>query len=496
VSAVFPFVRGVFRRAADLPRPRSRVLAIAAGSAVLIAALVAGLRSGGEKAGVFIVRRGNLAPSVPLVGTLSAARSDSYGAVVPGVELKILWLVEEGKLVGAGDRLIQFDPAPFQKDLEVARARSRELTNEGEQARLALDALRLKAKVEVSEARTSASTSERDLSALVNTGAPLSARESEHEVEQRRRLLDEAEEKLSGLAPFVEKGYISQEEFRAARSRRDQAAADLELARARHAALVRQTTPDLIRRKVDETDQQKAGLAILEKRSNVSVAQAEAAVRLAAIRLEESNRQVAEAQRRIGWCTVTARAPGLAVHSEFFDRAGERRKIRVGDPVWGGTTVVTLPDLSHMVVNGRVPEPELHHLAPGQPVKVTLDAFPERTLTGVLRFIGSVGASEKNDSRSFPVTISIAEADPGFRPGMVARCSIRGRQISGALFIPVEAVQTDERGAFARVASPFGSTRERRIVLGRSTSQFVEVRAGLREGERVRIAGTDAAEAP
>jgi multidrug efflux pump subunit AcrA (membrane-fusion protein) len=410
------------------------------------------------------------------------------------VELKILWLVDEGKLVTAGDRLIQFDPAPFQKELDVARARSRELVNEAEQARLALDALRLKAKEEVSEAKTSASVSERDLSALVNTGAPLSARESEHAVGERKRLLDEAEEKLAGLAPFVEKGYISQEEFRATRSRRDQAAADLELARARHAALVQQTTPDLIRRKLDESTREKAGLAILEQRSNVSVAQAEAAVRLASIRLEESNRQMAEAQKRIGWCTVAARAPGLTVHSELFDRAGERRKIRLGDSVWGGTTVVTLPDLSRMTINGRVPEPEIHHLAPGQRVQVTLDAFPERNLTGVLRFIGSVGASEKNESRSFPVAISLEETDPGFRPGMVARCSIRGRPISDALIIPVDAVQTDESGAFARVTSPFGSTRRKRIVLGRGTSRFVEVRAGLRQGERVRIAETEAGE--
>lgn len=492
MSTVFPFVRGILRRAADSRRTNPRALALAAGSVLfLLLLLVAGLRTGTARKDEFIVRRGALEPSVPLVGTLAAERSDSYGAVVPGVELKILWLVDEGKLVAAGDRLIQFDPAPFQKEQDVARARSRELVNEGEQARLALEALRLKARAEVSEATTAASTSERDLSALVNTGAPLSARESEHELEQRKRLLDEAQEKLAGLEPFVEKGFISQEEFRAARSRRDQAAADLELARARHAALVQQTTPDLIRRRLEETAKEKGGLENLEKRARVGVAQAEAAVRLASIRLEESNRQVAEAEKKIAWCTVTARAPGLAVHSELFDRAGERRKIRVGDSVWGGTTVVTLPDLSRMTINGRVPEPEMHHLASGQPVRVTLDAFPERNLTGSLRFIGSVGASEKNESRSFPVTISLDEADSAFRPGMVARCSIRGRPISGVLYVPVEAVHTDERGTFVRVASVFGAPAARRVDVGRGTARFVEVRRGLREGERVRIGEAD-----
>jgi HlyD family secretion protein len=345
----------------------------------------------------------------------------------------------------------------------------------------------LKSSAEVSEARTSATTSERDLSALVNTGAPLSARESEHEVEQRMRLLEEAEEKLAGLEPFVEKGFISQEEFRAARSRRDQAAADLDLARARHAALVQQTTPDLIRRRLDETAKERGGLENLEKRSRVSVAAAEAAVRLAVIRFDESQRQVADAEKKIAWCTVAARAAGLAVHSELFDRAGERRKMRIGDSVWGGTTVVTLPDLSRMTIVGRVPEPEMHHLAPGLPVRVTLDAFPQRSLTGILRFIGSVGASEKNESRSFPVTISLDGTDSRLRPGMVARCSIRGRRIPDALFVPVEAVHRDESGTFAWVAPAFGPVRPRRITLGTGTAQVVEVRNGLREGERVRV---------
>jgi RND family efflux transporter MFP subunit len=459
----------------------------AAGAIALAAGIAAIASRGGDGSGEFVVRRGTLQPAVPMVGVLAPARSDSYGAVVPGVELKILWLVDEGSLVRPGDRLIQFDPAPFRKDLDTARARARELANEGEQARLALVALKLKSTAEVTDARTSASASERDLSALVNTGAPLSARESEHDVEQKKRLLDDAAEKLNGLAPFVEKGYISQEEYRAAVSRRDQAAADLELARARHAALVQQTTPDLIRRKLDETEKEKAGLQILQERSLVSVAQAQAAVELAAIRLEEANRQIAEAEARIASCSVAARGPGLAVHSEIFERAGERRKVRVGDSVWGGTTVVTLPDLTRMMVSGRVPEPEMHHLAAGQAVEVVLDAFPERRLSGILRSIGSVGAAEKNESRSFPATVALEETDPRFRPGMVARCSIRGAPISDALYVPVEAVQRDERGPLVWVASALGSPKPRRVALGRSTADFVEVREGLREGARVRM---------
>jgi RND family efflux transporter MFP subunit len=453
--------------------------------AVLVPFLL-GLILTGKKSGDFVVRRGPLSPRVPLVGIVNAVHSDSYGAVVPGVELKILWLVEEGKLVAPGETLIQFDPAPFQKELDTARARAQELTGEADQARLAVSALDLKTSAELQSKKSEADLSERELATFVNTTAPLTAQESANEVELRERNLKEAETKLAGLEPFVEKGYVSQEEYRAALLRRDQAASDLRLAHAKHSALVHQTNPDLIRRKAEESQASHANLQIDTERARVERAQLEAAARVATARWEEARRQIAEAEKKISASTVVARAPGLAVHSELFDKGGERRKIRVGDAVWGGTTVVTLPDLTRLEIEGRVPESEIHLLMSGQKAQVVLDAFPNRELTGVLRSIGSVGAAEKNESRSFPVTIGLDQSDPRFRPGMIARATVVCAGVDDALFVPIESVHSDDKGSFVLVVSAIGKPARRHVKLGTNTSQYVEVREGLRAGDVVR----------
>jgi multidrug resistance efflux pump len=478
----------VFARALR-DRVRGHPVASGAVALALLVPFLLGLILTGRKTGDFVVRPGSLAPRVPLVGTVNAARSDSYGATVPGVEIKILWLVEEGKLVEPGDRLIQFDPAPFQKELDTAHARAQELTGEADQARLAISALGLKTSEDLQAKRSTADLSERELSTLVNTTAPLTAQESANEVELRERNLKEAETKLAGLAPFVEKGYVSQEEYRAALLRRDQAAADLKLAQAKYAALVHETNPDLIRRKAEESQTSRSNLKIDEERAKVERAQAEAAARVATARLDEAHRQIAEAEKKTAACTVVARRPGLAVHSEVFDKGGERRKIRVGDSVWGGTTVVTLPDLTQIEVEGRVPESEIHLLAAGQTVQLVLDAFPNRELSGKLRSIGSVGAAEKNESRSFPVTITVDQTDPRFRPGMIARAYVRCAEVRDALYVPIEAVHSDDRGSFVFVVSAIGKPSRRRVTLGTNTSQYVEVREGLKSGDVVRTAG-------
>src|SRR4029453_6509033 len=113
------------------------------------------------------------------------------------------------------------DPGPFQKELDTARARVRELNGETEGARLAVDSLRLKAAAELREKDSTAALTEQELSALVNTAAPPSAAGAANEVGLRERALADAQTKLAGLEPFVAEGYVSQEEFRAAVARRD-----------------------------------------------------------------------------------------------------------------------------------------------------------------------------------------------------------------------------------------------------------------------------------
>ena len=466
--------------------PRAALVGFAAAAFVVFLLLLGRLRIT-TPPGEFLVRRGDLQFRVPFAGLLVPERSDSYAADVPGVELKILWMADEGALVSAGDPLIRFDPAPFQKDLETAQARARELTEESEQARLAVESARLAQTSDLREAEAAAESAARDLTAYVNTAAPLNVKESAHNLEQKEREAEDAESKLAGLEPFVAQGYISQEEYRTAKARRDQAAADLRLARSQYDALVRQTAPDLVKQKTEDAKTRELQLALEKRKGGAQTAQASAAYRLSLARREEALRQAADAQSKISRCTVAARSAGLVVYGEIFDKSGERRKVRIGDSVWGGTPVLLLPDLARLRIEGKVPESEIHRLSPGQPVRARLDAFPDLQLTGSILRVGSLGIAEKNDSRSFPLVATVDQSDARFRPGMIARAFADGGRASGVLYVPIEAIHTGPAGDFCRVLTPLGGSAARPVVTGRNTSQYVEILRGLAEGDVVRI---------
>ena len=93
------------------------------------------------------------------------------------------------------------------------------------------------------------------------------------------------------------------------------------------------------------------------------------------------------------------------------------------------------PDL--VWVEANIKETDIRHLAPGMPVEVKIDAFPDRQFTGTVARIGHAATSEfallpnPNPSGNFtkvtqrlPVRIAIDETQGVLRPGMMAVVNI------------------------------------------------------------------------
>jgi multidrug efflux pump subunit AcrA (membrane-fusion protein) len=84
-----------------------------------------------------------------------------------------------------------------------------------------------------------------------------------------------------------------------------------------------------------------------------------------------------------------------------------------------------------------VPERYLAEVAVGQPVQVTVEAYPEDSFTGeVLR----VNPTVDRANRTFQVEVNIPNEDRKLRSGMFAKASIRTRKDDRALLVPEEAL--------------------------------------------------------
>ncbi len=467
--------------------PRRKALAAGVAAIVLVAGgLLVRRAAVSDVVGEVRAVRGTLRITVAVSGLLVPARAESYGPEVAGVEMKVAELAPEGSWVAPGALLVRFDDAPFRRELDVARSRLVQTSGEAEQARQALRALLATQQSERLEASAAFARAELDLKTFVNGIAPLQVQQSAAAVEKARREADESAQKLEGLAPFAEKGFVSRDELRAAERRATEAAADLVLAGQQHSTLTRFTHPQLLAQKMQEVESRKAALRVVSEKTAAQAAQAKAAADLADARADEAARTVADVERRIALCTVTARSPGLVVHREIFEKGGEKRRVRVGDAVFAGQPVLDLPDLSEMLVETRVKEGEIHRVEPGQKAEVRLEAFPDETFAATVLRLGALTAGDRGEARTFPLVLRLAKAEPRLRPGMSAQALVLAGEVKDAVQVPVDAVRYEGDQAVCTVRTVTG-TEARRVKTGRSNAFFVEIRDGLSEGDVVLI---------
>lgn len=181
------------------------------------------------------------------------------------------------------------------------------------------------------------------------------------------------------------------------------------------------------------------------------------------------------------WARITASTSGVIIL-----RGVEEGETVVGgtSAFGGGTELFTIADLSTLRVKAAINEVDIGKVATGDSVTLTVDAFPEDTVIGIVRLVPP--AARLNERvRVFDVEIRALRAGP-LRPGMTANVRIRGPVRTDVVRLPVESVfLVDGAPVVYRVA---GAEPERRPVrLGLSDLSWVEVLDGVSPGDSVAL---------
>ena len=111
--------------------------------------------------------------------------------------------------------------------------------------------------------------------------------------------------------------------------------------------------------------------------------------------------------------------------------------------VWGGTSLVSLPELDSMQVYTQVGEMDVQLVKPGQRALIRLEAFPGPVFHGVVRHVSPM-ANELEyapNVRVFEMVVDIIEQDERLYPGMSASVEVVIETVPEALTIPLGALR-------------------------------------------------------
>jgi HlyD family secretion protein len=151
----------------------------------------------------------------------------------------------------------------------------------------------------------------------------------------------------------------------------------------------------------------------------------------------------------------------------------------------GGTVLMTLADLSTMVVKAKINEVNIGRVVVGQPVEVRLDAVGGRTFRGTVTAISPRG-EKVNSIVTYQVTIEIDNKDNTLRPQMTANVDILTNVMQGVISIPLEALRSENGDDLVYVLAN-GGRLPRKVRVGLRTESHAVIVHGLEEGETLVI---------
>ena len=179
--------------------------------------------------------------------------------------------------------------------------------------------------------------------------------------------------------------------------------------------------------------------------------------------------------------TVEAPLPGVVIYETNW----RNEKKQIGSDVFRTEKVLSLPDLSSLMIQGQVSEVDAGRLREGQEVEVTVDALPDRIFLGKLRTIGTIfrRASFDRPVKVLDMTVEFNDQNLQIlRPGMVAKIEIIENRFRDVLAVPLSAIQVQDGQPYLWVRQE-KQMEKRPVHLGENNGIVGIVLDGLKEGE-------------
>ena len=157
------------------------------------------------------------------------------------------------------------------------------------------------------------------------------------------------------------------------------------------------------------------------------------------------------------------------------------RNATVGEVIDPSKTVFTVADLSTVWVRADFPEQQVGKLTTGLGVEVRVSAYPETVFQGVISYIG---AMIDPATRTVTARFQIPNPDRRLRPEMFAEVTVLTEEQS-VLAVPRTALQ--QVGSRSVVFVMRGPRRfdVLDVKTGASSNDYMEITAGLKEGDEV-----------
>ena len=154
-----------------------------------------------------------------------------------------------------------------------------------------------------------------------------------------------------------------------------------------------------------------------------------------------------------------------------------------------GTTIATVANMADLIFRGNIDEIDVGRLVSGMPMKITVGAMHDLRLQASLEYI-SPKAVETNGANQFEIKAAVKVTDDNLiRSGYSANAEIVLAEAKRVLAVPESAIEFEGNDTYLYVVKGSGDNMQyerRKVETGLSDGLHIEVKKGLKAGEKVR----------
>jgi len=145
-----------------------------------------------------------------------------------------------------------------------------------------------------------------------------------------------------------------------------------------------------------------------------------------------------------------------------------------------------------MVVRVKIREAWIDKIRPEQVALITLDAYPNQTLTGTVYDVAFLASSQdrrmsRSELKVYETMVSIDGVHTEIRDGMNAEVEIIIDQLKDVICVPVQAIATVGGKKVCYVLKDDDEFEAREVEVGAFNNNFIEIKSGLIEGEKISL---------
>lgn len=448
-----------------------------------------------ERIKLHTVTRDPMRVAIVEEGRLRAAKNHLISSEIRS-QLKITWLAPEGSSVKKGDPLIRFDKKQFEDELNRLKGELETSLRQLEVNEEAVIIQEATGRSMMAAADTRLGDAEVALRTYRNLDAPTALNTIEKNTLEARTRLTDAQRELDALREQLDAELFEETQ---------RAALDQKLVQLEQSARTIQGTIDAQeqQRRIFRTYDYPRNMAAKQRavdnaRLEVEKSRSEAKstynqkisqVQSVKSQIARHQNSIATLEDQIRKCEILAPADGLVIYGNSEqDRGYSRNTIQVGADWYGGNVLMTIPETSNYIVDIQLPEEYRGRVLVGAPASITIEAVPGLTLTGKLIEIANLARPrieyDPSSPKVFASKIQPEGLDERLVSGMTARVEIITDELADALQVPIESVFNVDSKIVCFVKGTTGvDTRE--VTPGKSSDHYVEILAGLTEGEKV-----------